>query len=116
MMRDRAFGQHLRETVEIAKEWMERGRRMSQEIEVKSIKLQLGRKEVELTVEEAKKLKSALDGFLGKEIVRECGGWWWYPYTYKILCSSDEPSGEWRSDDGSVVRYNITTSCMHVTV
>lgn len=53
-------------------------------IEVKSVKLQLGRKEVELTIDEAKKLKAALDDMFTSKVVREFyHGWYYYPtYTY----------------------------------
>jgi len=53
---------------------------------IKEIKLQLGQKEVSLTVEEAKKLKEALDELFNKSVVTEVPIpypypiWrWWYP-------------------------------------
>ena len=52
------------------------------EIEITKVVLKLGAREVELTVDEARKLKSALDGlFKEKEIVREVHHhdyWRWY--------------------------------------
>jgi hypothetical protein len=57
---------------------------VDKKIAIQSLKLKLGNKEVELTIEEAKELKAALDGLFEKEIVKEvCNKWWWYPVTYQ---------------------------------
>ena len=50
-------------------------------IEITTIKLQLGKKEIELTVAEARKLRDQLSELFGKEIVREVhyrNGYKWY--------------------------------------
>lgn len=44
---------------------------MAREVEVKGLTIQVGAREIELTVAEAKKLKDALNDLFGKEIVRE---------------------------------------------
>lgn len=45
---------------------------------IKKVVLQLGRKEVELTLEEAKKLKESLDEMFGKDVIRYVhDGWYW---------------------------------------
>jgi hypothetical protein len=61
---------------------------------IKELKLQLGEIEVVLTIDDAKKLKNALDELFGKEVVREVyyhdqpPFWqWWYP-TWSISTSS----------------------------
>ena len=44
---------------------------MEGKVEIKELKLQLGKKEVVLTVEEARKLKKALEDIFGRDIIRE---------------------------------------------
>lgn len=54
---------------------------MEKEIKIDSLKISIGKKEVELSVEEAKKLKKALEDIFGKEVVHEHHHDWWYrPY------------------------------------
>jgi hypothetical protein len=61
---------------------------MENKTEIKKIVLQLGKKEVELTVEECKKLKEVLSEMFGKEVVKEIHHhdyykWYWQnPITY----------------------------------
>jgi hypothetical protein len=58
---------------------------------IKEIKLQLGKKEVSLTVEQAKKLKEALEEMFGEKIIREehhhYEDWWrfYWPEPYKPM-------------------------------
>jgi hypothetical protein len=53
---------------------------------IKELKLQLGKKEVALTMEQAKKLKEALDELFGKEVIKEVHHhdhdyrYWWQPW------------------------------------
>ena len=49
---------------------------------IKKIVLDLGKKQVELTPEQARKLKDALDEMFGKEVIKEVchhNYWRWYP-------------------------------------
>jgi len=67
---------------------------MEEKMEIKEIVLKLGKKEVSLTVEEAKKLKELLGELFGKEIVKEIVKeehhhydhyrpfWYYQPYYY----------------------------------
>ncbi len=64
---------------------------MENKTEIKKIVLQLGKKEVELTVEECKKLKEVLSEMFGKEVVREVHhDHWnrWYWDSPRIYCST----------------------------
>lgn len=49
---------------------------MEQATEIKGIRLQLGRKEIELTVDEARNLKRALEDLFGRDVVREVHDHW----------------------------------------
>lgn len=49
---------------------------------IKKIVLDLGRKQVELTPEQCKKLKAALDEMFGKEVVREVHHHDYWPYRW----------------------------------
>ena len=85
---------------------------METNVEIKELTLQLGKKEVVLTVDEARKLKKALEDIFGRDIIREVKEehhyhdhrpyWGWYyeqkplqPYylcsdnTTKFLCTSE---------------------------
>jgi hypothetical protein len=44
---------------------------MENKVEIKTVNIKVGKKELSLTVEECKKLKSLLDELFGKEIVKE---------------------------------------------
>ena len=58
-----------------------------EKVEIKNIEFKVGKKQLNLTVEEAKKLKSILDELFGKEIIKEIKEiyhpyfpyyrWWW---------------------------------------
>jgi hypothetical protein len=72
-------------------------------VEITKIKLQLGQKEIELTVEQAKKLKASLDELFGKEVIKEVHhdrwNWryrwpYWYDYTYTTT-AADMPRVEY---------------------
>ena len=84
---------------------------MENKVEIKELTLQLGKKEVVLTVDEARKLKKALEDIFGRDIIREIKEehhyhdnyprWGWYyeqkplqPYfiadnNTKFLCASN---------------------------
>jgi hypothetical protein len=57
-------------------------------VEIKTVNIQVGKKQLNLTVEEAKKLKGVLEELFGKEVVKEVKEihhhdyypyrWWWY--------------------------------------
>ena len=57
---------------------------MEKEIKIESLKINIGKKEIELSVEEAKKLKKALEDIFGKEIVHEHHHDWWYRPYYPV--------------------------------
>jgi len=58
-------------------------------VKIKSVEIEVGEKKLNLTVEEAKKLKNVLDELFGKEIIKEVvelhhhhnhsNPWYWYP-------------------------------------
>ena len=80
---------------------------------IKELKLQLGEKEVSLTIEEAKKLKAALDELFGKEVVKEIHHhdyWQWWPnwpqVTY-LTSSLPNPPGGWQI----ATNYGTTNGC-----
>jgi len=50
------------------------------EVKINKISLQIGRKQVDLTVSEAKRLKSLLDEMYGSAIVERHDHWHWRPY------------------------------------
>lgn len=52
-------------------------------VEIKKIVLQLGEKEVELTIEEAKKLKETLNELFGTQIVYQDR--WYYHYPWQAI-------------------------------
>lgn len=56
-----------------------------EEVKINNIVLNVGKKEIVLTVEQAKKLKSLLEDLFGKEIIKEVKhehhyDWWYRPY------------------------------------
>lgn len=79
--------------------------------EITKVTLKLGKREIEMTVEEARNLKAALENLFGKDVVREvvrdgCNHWHWnpltpiytppngtgnppWPYPYEITCQAD---------------------------
>lgn len=65
---------------------------------IKGINLQIGKKEIQLSVEEAKELKKALEELFGEKIVKEehhhYNGYTYYPYwrwpTPYIYCGTSQ--------------------------
>lgn len=53
---------------------------MSEDVRISKICLKIGRKQVELSVSEAKKLKKLLDEMYGSAIVERHDHWHWRPY------------------------------------
>ena len=56
-----------------------------EDVKINNIVLNIGKKEISLTVEQAKKLKSMLNDLFGKEIIKEVKhehhyDWWYKPY------------------------------------
>ena len=86
------------------------------EVEITKVKLNLGGKEIELTVEQARKLKAALDDLFGKEVIRECHShaWWYYPqYTYICTTPTIIAPVKWPGHEitcGSTTFDNVTGS------
>lgn len=65
---------------------------MEKKTEIKRIVLQLGKKEISLTVDEAKKLKELLSEMFGKEVIKEIRTehhydkyWWNFPPTVSVF-------------------------------
>lgn len=70
------------------------------EMAVSEIVLKIGQREIKLSVEEAKKLKSALEGLFGKEVIKEVKhehhyDWYYQPHYYKT-------NSDWFMDKYSV--------------
>ena len=69
----------------------------TQETEIKRVVLNLGGKEISLTIEQCKKLKDVLNDMFGKEIIKEVivdhrhHYDWWYsrPYYSTTILSAD---------------------------
>jgi len=81
---------------------------------IKKIVLDLGKNQVELTPEQCRKLKDALDEMFGKEIVKEIhhwDNWQWYP-TWPYQTTSSRVV--WSSDSGCQVSYADSTMTMKV--
>ena len=90
------------------------------ETEIKKIVLQLGEKEVTLTVAQCKKLKELLGEMFGKEVIREVyhdNNWYWnrphylgrpYYIGEPILCSSS--AGGFKAGFANAMYSNSTLS------
>jgi len=85
-------------------------------IEVTSINFTLGRKEVSLTMDEAKKLKLLLDEMFGKEVVHHYdNNWWWHR---PLIATNDitiNPTGPYAIDSTALVDskpsdYTVTST------
>jgi len=83
------------------------GGKMEKSVEIKELKLKLGKKEVTLTIEEARRLKKALEEVFGKEIIREEHihhdhypyHWYWYkPYWVGNELTYTDNAGNIRED------------------
>lgn len=61
---------------------------VAQEVVIKNVVVKIGDREIILTIEEAKKLKDALEGIFGKEVIKETkiiherGDWYERPYVW----------------------------------
>jgi hypothetical protein len=60
---------------------------VAQEVVIKNVVVKIGEREIVLTIEEAKKLKDALEGIFGKEIIKETKiiherDWYEQPYVW----------------------------------
>lgn len=83
---------------------------------IKELKLQLGEKEISLTVEEAKKLKEALDELFVKEIIEVrpfYPYWYWQPLT-PYWVTWQQGTGPYRimTSGASSASYDSGTSAM----
>jgi hypothetical protein len=89
---------------------------------IKEIKLQLGEKEVSLTVEQAKKLKEALDEMFGKEIIKEVHrrDWWVYPYYYPWWTTTSyyptKTFSDYQTSGGCLASFDANTNAMTLKV
>ena len=74
---------------------------MEKQIKIESINFSIGKRELTLTLEEARKLKEALDTLFGKEQVHHWHYDWWYKYNqrqtpnplYPVTCCPDNTLG-----------------------
>jgi monoamine oxidase len=74
---------------------------VAQEVVIKNVVVKIGEREIVLTIEEAKKLKDALEGIFGKEVIKETKiihehDWYEKPYVwpwpqYPKITWKDEP-------------------------
>jgi hypothetical protein len=68
---------------------------MEKDVKLDSINLKIGSKTIELTLEEAKKLKGILEDLFGKEVIKEIfpNIWYYRPYfvDYPVIKPSYEP-------------------------
>lgn len=84
------------------------------EILIKELTIKLGKKEISLTVDEAKKLKKSLEDLFGKEVIKEVVHEHHYDWYYRYLSSpspyvSNPPYTVWcGSDATSGTATNIT--------
>lgn len=60
---------------------MEKIKEKKKDIAIDSLNISIGLSEITLTIEEAKKLKIALDDLFGKEVVRVVDHHWHYDYS-----------------------------------
>lgn len=79
---------------------------MSKEVGLKSITIKVGAREIVLGVDEAKKMKEALDDLFGKEVIREVyvERWQnpiWY-YHAPVWMSGESANSPWKSTWGQV--------------
>lgn len=54
------------------------------DIEIKSVNITIGEMELELTMEEARKLQEALNKLLGNQVIYNTSPWYVYPNTIDI--------------------------------
>ena len=90
---------------------------MEKEIKVESLKISIGKKELNLTVEEAKKLKTALEDLFGKDVIHEHHHDWYYKYwntatPYRpmwgeVLCSSNTKGVVGNLNGGGTISMSI---------
>lgn len=97
---------------------------MEKEIKVESLKISIGKKEIELNIEDAKKLKKALEDIFGKEVVHEHHDHWYYRYNYPynsywgtITCGNlvDMTGGNSTATVANAVNLSPTTLCMNIS-
>ena len=94
-----------------------KGETMENKTEIKKIVLQLGKKEVELTVEECKKLKEVLSEMFGKDVVKEIHHhdyykWYWqHPVTYYTNQTSPLANQIYCSNTASISMDGSTLKC-----
>ena len=85
---------------------------------IKKIVLDLGKKQVELTPEQAKKLKAALDEMFGERVVREVypnDYWRWYPYwSYDKVDRTPTVTWGCQTTNGCSASYSDNTMTMKV--
>lgn len=94
-----------------------KGEPMENKTEIKKIVLQLGIKEVELTVEECKKLKEVLSEMFGKDVVKKIHHhdyykWYWQqPITYFTNKTAPNPNIVYCSNTASISMDGSTLKC-----
>lgn len=97
---------------------------------IEELKLNLGSKKVSLTVDEAKKLKKALNDLFGKEVVRKVvkDPYWPYPYWYWYtgycdygdksigITYADSSQTQLVSSEGWQASYDANNNVMSLTI
>lgn len=89
--------------------------------EIKKVTLQIGKKEIELSIEDAKALKAALEGLFGQNVIRieerHHYPWHWYGPIYvntpivpipayekwEITCGLSSVGASFQADSGNMV-------------
>lgn len=100
---------------------------MDKEIKVESLKISIGKKEIELNIEDAKKLKKALEDIFGKDVVHEYHDCWYYrpyrpyqPYWGTIWCGGTSTIATLNTKESNLTDIsnsisNSTQLCMSIS-
>jgi len=103
---------------------------MEKEIKVESLKISIGKKEIELNIEDAKKLKKALEDIFGKEVIHEHHNSWWYthyrpvttptpsyPYWWGTMTCGNfvDTTGNSTATVANAANLSPTTLCMNIS-
>jgi len=66
---------------------------MEQEIKIDSLKVVICKKEIELTIEDANRLKNSLEDIFSKDVICEHHDHWWYRSYRVVYCRSISKDG-----------------------
>lgn len=91
----------------------------SQEVLLKELVIKIGKKDITLSIEEARKLKTALEDLFGKEVIKEVKhehhyDWYYKPYwgndwgTNKFYCTSGIGGTNTNATSGYISQVDAT--------